>query len=96
MSQTLSQKDLEHLGVLARIEIRESEKEKMLRDVQAILAYMSEINEMTTSEGGVAVSPYNITRDDEVTHTPGELNQSLLECVPQVHEGYVQVTQVLK
>ena len=41
-----TEQDLDNLSTLSRIDIAPEEKEKMLHDMQAILGYISEINEV--------------------------------------------------
>lgn len=94
MSFTLD--DLEHLSTLSRITIKEDEKEKMLHDMQAILGYVSEINEVSGSVERVKGSQYNIVRDDLITHEPGSHTESILREAPETEDGYVKVAQVLK
>ena len=43
---SFTEQDLNTLSTLARIDILPEEKEKMVTDMQAILGYISEINEV--------------------------------------------------
>jgi aspartyl-tRNA(Asn)/glutamyl-tRNA(Gln) amidotransferase subunit C len=91
-----TEQDLDTLSRLARIDIAASEKQKMLHDMQAILGYVSELNEV---QGGVTPEEeqlYNIVRDDVVTHAPGAKSDALLREAPSSKDGYVEVMQVLK
>ena len=88
--------DLDNLSTLARIDIAHAEKQKMLADMQAILGYISEINEV---EGELVLGEeavYNVVRDDVITHETGSNTEALLDEAPLVKDGYVQVEQVLK
>ena len=46
----LSKKDLEHLAELARIELKKSEEEKLLRDLEKILAHFEELKGLDTKD----------------------------------------------
>jgi aspartyl-tRNA(Asn)/glutamyl-tRNA(Gln) amidotransferase subunit C len=94
MSLTLE--DLENLSQLARISIKEDEKEKMLHDMQAILGYVSEINDIEGERSTGTESVYNVVREDVITHETGSNTDALLAEAPLVQDGYVQVEQVLK
>lgn len=105
MSFTLE--DLENLSQLARVTVKEEEKEKMLADMQAILGYVSEINavprEAYSRSGEVSGDVkrikgvhYNIVRDDVVTRASGTNTEVLLGEAPATEDGYVKVAQVLK
>lgn len=88
--------DLDNLSTLARITITLEEKEEMLADMQAILGYISEINEVEGSVIKDDVVMFNIVREDVVTHESGSNTQALLDEAPATENGYVKVMQVLK
>jgi aspartyl-tRNA(Asn)/glutamyl-tRNA(Gln) amidotransferase subunit C len=63
----LNKKDLEHLAALARIDFKEGEEEKLLKDLRNILDYFKELQALDTSEvspmtGGTDLK--NILRED--------------------------------
>ena len=91
-----TEQDLDNLSRLARIDIDPSEKQKMLHDMQAILGYVSEINEV---EGATVVGEdefFNVVREDVITHSTGSSTKALLREAPATKDGYVEVIQVLK
>jgi aspartyl-tRNA(Asn)/glutamyl-tRNA(Gln) amidotransferase subunit C len=88
--------DLDNLSRLSRIDITESEKEKMLSDMQAILGYVSEINEVEGVRTQGEESVFNIVREDIVTCEPGSKTEAILANAPASKDGYVEVIQVLK
>jgi aspartyl-tRNA(Asn)/glutamyl-tRNA(Gln) amidotransferase subunit C len=89
-------KDLDNLSELARITIKEEEKEKMLHDMQAILGYVSEINSVSGDIKAEKGTHYNIVREDEITILPETHTTSILREAPDTEDGYVKVAQVLK
>jgi aspartyl-tRNA(Asn)/glutamyl-tRNA(Gln) amidotransferase subunit C len=88
--------DLDNLSLLARITVADDEKDKMLADMQAILRYVSEINEVSGDINRVKGEHYNIVREDAVTRESGSNTATLLEESPASEDGYVKVAQVLK
>lgn len=88
--------DLDNLSLLARITVKEEEKDKMLADMQAILGYVSEINEVSGDVERVKGDNYNIVREDEVAKDAGSSADNLLREAPETQDGYVKVAQVLK
>jgi aspartyl-tRNA(Asn)/glutamyl-tRNA(Gln) amidotransferase subunit C len=95
-SSSLTKEDLANLSLLARISVTQEEEEKMLADMQAILGYVSEINNVSGDAERVKGSHYNIVREDVITHTPGENTESILEEAPDTEDSYVKVAQVMK
>ncbi len=97
----ITKDDLVNLSNLSRIIIAPGTEDKMLTDMQAILGYVSEINdvkghikerEVTAKES----KHYNITREDVITHSPGSNTVAILNEAPETEDGYVKVAQVLK
>lgn len=93
---SFTKEDLANLSLLARISVTREEEEKMLHDMQAILGYVSEINEVSGSVKRVKGSHYNIVREDVVTHGIGSNTEAVLAEAPETEDGYVKVAQVLK
>lgn len=93
---SFTREDLDNLSALARITVQEDEKDKMLADMQAILGYVSEINEVSGDVERVKGTHYNIVRDDVVTRESGSNTDSVLREAPATEDGYVKVAQVLK
>ncbi len=87
---------LDNLSVLARIDITKEEKPKMLEDMQAILGYISEINEVEGTLARGDESVFNVVREDVITHMPGSNTEAVLAEAPTIKNGYVKVEQVLK
>ncbi len=88
--------DLDNLSKLARIDILPDEKQKMLVDMQAILGYISEINEVEGELLRGKEDVVNVVREDVVTHLTGSNTAAILGEAPSVKDGYVKVEQVLK
>ena len=91
-----TEQDLDNLSRLARIDIKPDEKEKMLADMQAILGYVSEINDVQGDVVREDVTLFNVVRDDVVTRETGSNTQAILDDAPATKDGYVEVMQVLK
>ena len=97
-----TEQDLDNLSRLSRISITDAEKPKMLVDIEAILDYISEINEVSPlrdyampGESGTE-EIFNVVREDIVIHETGSNTEAILANVPKVKDGYVEVAQVLK
>ena len=88
--------DLTNLSRLARIDITDAEKPKMLADMQEILEYISEINELSGETSRGEDTLFNVVREDIVTHESGSNTDAILANAPKVKNGYVEVEQVLK
>lgn len=87
--------DLNNLSTLARITIKDDEKEEMLHSMQAILGYVGEINSVSGSLEKADEELINIVREDVITSEAGSNTDALLANAPATEDGYVKVAQVL-
>lgn len=97
---SISHKDVEHIAHLARIELTEVEKQKIEKDLSAILEFVEKLNEVDTENvepmtGGTSLK--NITREDKQIDVSLEGHQaSLLAQVSEKKEGWVKVKAVFE
>jgi aspartyl-tRNA(Asn)/glutamyl-tRNA(Gln) amidotransferase subunit C len=95
---TLQKKDIEHLSVLARMQVSEDETEQLATHIDAVLAYVGEINAVDTSsyEHTTAGALRNVLRED-VAHTISEESQkALLQNAPSQIDGFIRVQQMFE
>jgi len=92
----LEKKDVEKLANLSRMEVSEDEKAVLLKDLEEILGYVSEVQEVVTGD----VVPeegklHNVMRQDENPHKSGEFSKEIMEEAPNTKDGYVKVKKIL-
>lgn len=88
--------DVQHLATLARLDIPADEQEALLHDLEAMIAYVDQVSQVSIEGrdqtlGGVR----NVMRDDVVTNTPGANTDVILKEVPEVEGGFVKVQKIL-
>lgn len=93
---SFTKEDLANIASLSRISVTPEEEDKMLADMQAILGYISEINEVSGDVVRTKGEHYNIVREDIITHETGSNTETILNEAPDTEDGYVKVAQVLK
>lgn len=91
--------EIEKLAKLARISLSSEEKEKLQKEFEAILGYISTLKEANT--GGLEwnfskAEILNAMRTDENPHKAGEFAKELLEEAPFTENGYVKVKHVFE
>ncbi len=62
---SLDIKDVENLAELAKIELEENEKEKLLRDMEGVLDYVKQVSEVKLEDGEMEYENKNVWREDE-------------------------------
>lgn len=93
----ITKEDITKLAALARIELPESEKEKLAKDVGNILGYVDQIKTVaaTVSNEKVAGELRNVMRDDIVTTETGANTETLLLSAPARQGDYLKVKKIL-
>ena len=77
MANKISDETIDYVGILAKLELSDEEKEKAKKDMGEILDYIDKLNELDTSgvEPMSHVFPVNnVFREDEVTNTDNREN----------------------
>jgi aspartyl-tRNA(Asn)/glutamyl-tRNA(Gln) amidotransferase subunit C len=95
----ISDKDIEKLGELARIKLGEEEKKELKIDIESILGYVSEIQEVSSDLDRDMSSDkdtlINIMREDEEFHESGLYTEKILENAPEREGDYIKVKKIL-
>jgi aspartyl-tRNA(Asn)/glutamyl-tRNA(Gln) amidotransferase subunit C len=97
----ISDKEIGKLGDLARIKLSSEEKKGLKTDIESILGYVSEIQEV--SENLTKVRPLseqrsnlcNVMREDEEPHESGLYTEKILGNAPQRDGDYIKVKKIL-
>jgi aspartyl-tRNA(Asn)/glutamyl-tRNA(Gln) amidotransferase subunit C len=93
----MDSKEINHLLELARIELSSQEKEKITSDLEKILDYVKQLQELDTTgvepmTGGTLLQ--NVYREDEI-HKQKE-NDQLKNSVLDTEEGYFKVPPIFE
>lgn len=92
MANIISDETIEYVGILAKLELSDDEKEQAKKDMGSMLDYIDKLNELDT-EGVEPMSHVfpvqNVFREDEVTN--GDDRDNILLNAPQKKEGTYMV-----
>lgn len=95
----ITQKEVEHIAELARIKLTEKEKDKMTKELGAILGYIDKLKEVNT-EGVEPIAHItgltDIFRNDEPSDLGRVEPEKLLKEVPARQDNYVKVKEVFE
>ena len=87
---------MEYIGILAKLELSEEEKEQAKADMQKMLNYIDQLNEWDTSnvEPMSHIFPIaNVFREDVVTN--GDDREAMLANAPKQKNGQYQVAKTV-
>lgn len=88
MANVISDETIEYVGILAKLELSDDEKEKAKEDMGNMLDYIDKLNELDTSnvEPMSHVFPVNnVFREDVVTN--GDDRENILKNAPEERDG---------
>lgn len=90
----IDQKTLDHLAMLARLEVPEGEKEQLAGDISNIVGFIDTVQKVELApRGDVRYTQKNVAREDIVL--PLESAYDLVEAAPMHKDGFVQVPKVI-
>ncbi|MDD5721525.1 MAG: Asp-tRNA(Asn)/Glu-tRNA(Gln) amidotransferase subunit GatC [Candidatus Pacebacteria bacterium] len=87
-------KDVENLASLARIELSEEEKKNLLSDMESILGYVKQIEELKVEDVELEYKVHNVWREDEII--PREFSKELItNQFPDKQDAFLKVKKIL-
>lgn len=97
MANVISDETMEYVGILAKLELKDEEKESARQDMQKMLDYVDKLNELDTSKVEPMTHIFemgNVFREDEVTN--GDDRDAMLANAPEVKEGPYKVPKTVE
>lgn len=97
MANIISDETIEYVGILAKLELSEEEKEEAKKDMGRMLDYIDKLNELDTSsvEPMSHVFPVNnVFREDVVVN--GDDRDNILANAPEKKEGQFKVPKTVE
>ena len=91
MANIISDETIDYVGILAKLELSDEEKEKAKKDMEEMIDYIDKLNELDTSdvEPMSHVFPVNnVFREDVVTNGDGT-KQTLANAPEQKDDSFV-------
>lgn len=92
----ITKRDVEHVAMLARLELTEAEKEMFTQQLNAILEYADQLKQLDTQEippTAHAIPMQNVFRNDEVK--PGLSNEDAVAAAPEAEDGFFKVPKIV-
>lgn len=96
MANIISDETIEYVGILAKLELAEEEKEQAKKDMGSMLDYIDKLNELDTTgvEPMSHVFPvHNVFREDIVEN--GDDRENILKNAPEEKDGSFKVPKTV-
>lgn len=93
---TITKKEVEHVALLARLELSEAEKENYTKELNAILDFMAKLNKLDTTDvqpTAHVLNIHNVFREDVVG--PNLERELALQNAPDQREGLYRVPKIV-
>lgn len=93
---SITKKDVEHVAMLARIELTEEEKERFTKDFNDILGFVNKLNELDTENvppTAHVLDLQNVFREDVVA--PSLEREKALKNAPEQKDGLFSVPKII-
>ena len=97
MEKRITDETIEYIGILAKLELSEQEKEQAKQDMTKMLSYIDKLKELDTDgvEPMSHVFPVeNVFREDKVIN--GDKRDCLLQLAPQKKDGKYRVPKTFE
>ena len=95
----LSQKDVEHIAKLARIQLTDTEKKKLVSELSSILSYIDQLKEVDTKGVPPTAQVTGLTdvlRDDVAIRQSVDIREQLLNAAPKRTGDFVETKAVFE
>ena len=99
MANIISDETIEYVGILAKLELSDEEKEAAKRDMGRMLDYIDKLNELDTDavEAMAHVSPiHNVFREDVVQERTLDDREKILYNAPKQKDGCFVVPKTVE
>ncbi len=92
----IRREDVQKLAELSLLRVDDAEVDRFTGEIDAILAYVSELGELALEEDVAQVPDLrNVMRDDVDPHEPGMYTERLLNETPRRHGDWLRVKKIL-
>jgi len=93
----IKKEEIEKLADLARITLSSAEVKDLQEEIDVILEYVSEVNDVSADEHKNALGDiYNVMRKDEDPHDGGIFTEDILQEAPALEGQYIKVKRILE
>ncbi len=97
MANTISSETMDYVGILAKLELSLEEKEAARKDMERMLDYIDQLNELDTSQAEPLSHVFpvnNVFREDVVTN--GDEREKILKNAPEQKDGAFKVPKTVE
>jgi len=91
----ISREEIAKLAELSRVALSADEQERAAKDIDAIVAYVSDITEVGAKAPLHSKECINVLREDSDPHESGIYTRELLSAAPAVVRDFIKVKKII-
>lgn len=91
----ITHEEIRNLAHLARIEVTEDEIEGYITDLESILGYVKQLEQVEVSDSSVENLEINIARMDQNSHNYDDVSAEMIAHAPASEDGFYKVPKIL-
>jgi len=97
----LNEKEIKHLALLARLEIKDSQIKNLLKDIKSIIDYISSLNKVKLDKEKenltyeIESNSLNFLRNDDGQSLSNDTRQEILNQAPDKKDNYFKVKKII-
>lgn len=94
----ITQEEMKKLANLSRIEFSDNDLESMRGEMESILVYIDQLNEVEVDSdrsSASATDRTNVTREDVISDGAGKYTDKMVSSAPKTLDGYIEVKKIL-
>lgn len=91
----MTDEEIKNLAYLARIEITDEEVHKFRSEIEPILAYVAQINDVQLDDINPDYVTKNVMRDDVVDSADMTEHELVMKNAPDAQDGFYKVPKIL-
>ena len=95
MALMATKEEVEKLAALARIHVPQETLDKFVAEFDAVLGYVSQLEELTVEKGTANLPYVNVFREDGEPHEPGTWTEALVAQFPARDGNSLSVKQII-
>jgi aspartyl-tRNA(Asn)/glutamyl-tRNA(Gln) amidotransferase subunit C len=92
---SISNDEIKKLGDLARIEVSETEIAQFKQNLESILAYVDQIQNVDVGDVEEVHMVKNVVREDDNMIPAGTYTEDILNEAPDTKDGFIKVKKIL-
>jgi aspartyl-tRNA(Asn)/glutamyl-tRNA(Gln) amidotransferase subunit C len=91
----MDKEEVKKIAALARLEISDEEADSLAQEIDSILAYVKQVEDMSSSSEQDLHLPKNVMREDVSAHPALQYTEAILSNAPSSEKSFIKVKKIM-